>query len=128
MLTAFFQHLLPESAPLQITDYDIDQEQPCLTLKVVSTQHTAYCPLCQTPTHRVHSHYHRTLADVPCVHFSLVIVLEVCKFFCNNDHCPRHIFTERLPKLAAPWARKTVRLAQQLQQIGLALGALPGHA
>ena len=128
MLTAFFQQLLPKSAPLQIAGYDLDLEHHHLTLKAVSTQQTAYCPLCKTPTHRVHSHYRRTLADLPCVHFSLIILLEVCKFFCDNSHCPRRIFTERLPNIAAPWARKTVRLVQRLQQIALALGGAAGSS
>ena len=121
MLTSFFERLLPESAPIEITGYDLDIEHHHLTLKAVSTQQSADCPLCKTATHRVHSHYHRTLTDLPCVHFSLVIVLEVCKFFCDNSDCPRRIFTERLPKIAAPWARKTVRLAQRLQYVALAL-------
>jgi transposase len=68
------------------------------------------------------------LADLPCAHFSLVILLEVCKFFCDNDDCPRRIFTERLPRIAAPWARKTVRLVQRLQQIALALGGAAGSS
>lgn len=128
MLTAFFQHLLPESAPLEITGYDLGLEQQHLTLEAVSTQQTACCPLCKRPTHRVHSRYRRTLRDLPCVHFSLVIMLEVCKFFCDNDDCPRRIFTERLPQIAAPWARKTARLVQQLQQIALALGGAAGSS
>ena len=126
MLTSFFERLLPESAPIEITGYDLDIEHHHLTLKAVSTQQSADCPLCKTATHRVHSHYHRTLTDLPCVHFSLVIVLEVCKFFCDNSDCPRRIFTERLPKIAAPWARKTVRLAQRLQYVALALGGAAG--
>lgn len=50
----------------------------------------------------------------------------VCKFFCPNSECRRRIFTERIPKVAAPWARKTVRQVQQLQEIGLALGGAAG--
>lgn len=128
MLTGFFQQLLPESAPLEITGYDLDSEQQHLTLTAVSTQQTVYCPLCKTPTRRVHSRYRRTLADLPCVHFSPIILLEVCKFFCDNGNCPRRIFTERLPKIAAPWARKTARLVQRLQQLALALGGAAGSS
>jgi len=58
-------------------------------------------------------------------------MLQVCKFFCPNSECRRRIFTERLPEVAAPWGRKTVRLIQRLQSIGLALagaaGARLGH-
>lgn len=44
------------------------------------------------------------------------------KFFCVNLACKRRIFTERLPEVTAPWARRTVRLAEHLVAIGLALG------
>src|SRR5437588_13018738 len=40
--------------------------------------------------------------------------LRVRKFFCDHPACPRQIFTERLPTVAAPWARRTLRLAQLL--------------
>src|SRR3989441_627891 len=40
--------------------------------------------------------------------------------------CPRRIFTERLPTVAAPWARRTLRLAQRLLALGVALGGQAG--
>src|SRR5262249_18668178 len=40
--------------------------------------------------------------------------------------CPRQIFTERLPTVAAPWARRTLRLAQSLLAVGVALGGRAG--
>jgi hypothetical protein len=60
------------------------------------------------------------------LHFSLSLLVQVCKFFCPNSECRRRIFTERIPEVAAPWARKTVRQVQQLQEIGLALGGAAG--
>jgi transposase len=48
--------------------------------------------------------------------------LHVRKCFCPTAHCLRTIFTERLPQIAAPWARRTRRLAEQQRQIGVALG------
>lgn len=71
-------------------------------------------------------HYERTLRDLPCVDFNLTLVLQVCKFFCDNSVCIRRIFTERIPDVAAPWARKTARLIQRLEAIGLALGGAAG--
>jgi len=97
----------------------------CL-LNLSSTQTIVPCPLCGGLTHRIHSHYERTLADLPCVHFRLRLILQVCKFFCPNSECRRRIFTERLPEVAAPWGRKTVRLIQRLQSIGLALAGAAG--
>jgi transposase len=56
----------------------------------------------------------------------LTLQVKVRKFFCLNPTCLRRIFTERLRAVAAPWARKTLRLVQQLQQFGLALGGAVG--
>ena len=52
--------------------------------------------------------------------------LRVRKFFCDNPACSRQIFTERLPAVAAPWARRTLRLAQRLLACGIALGGQAG--
>jgi len=46
----------------------------------------------------------------------------VGKFFCLNETCRRRIFTERLPTIVAPWARRTLRYAEQLTAIALSLG------
>ena len=61
---------------------------------------------------RVHSRYQRTLADLPWAHLSVRIQLQVRKLFCHTVDCARRIFTERLPDLVAPWARRTSRLAR----------------
>ena len=97
-----------------------------LTLNLTSTQTKAACPICGRPSHRIHSRYTRTLTDLPCVAFSLTLIVQVCKFFCSNPDCRRRIFTERLPEVAVPWARKTVRFVQRLQSISLALGGEAG--
>jgi hypothetical protein len=52
--------------------------------------------------------------------------LRVRKWFCHNRACPRRIFTERLPTVAAPWARRTLRLAPRLVALGVALGGKAG--
>jgi len=52
--------------------------------------------------------------------------LRVRKWFCRNRSCHRRIFTERLPTIAAPWARRTLRLAQRLVALGVALGGTAG--
>jgi transposase len=46
--------------------------------------------------------------------------------FCDNVLCERRVFTERLPGIAAPWARKTARLTERLTAVGLALGGAAG--
>lgn len=121
----FLQALLPNTSLLRLESYALESDD-CLLLNLSSTQTIVPCPLCGGLTPRIHSHYERTLSDLPCAHFRLRLILQVGKFFCLNAECRRRIFTERLPDVAAPWARKTLRLIQQLQSIGLALGGAAG--
>ncbi|MDV3348600.1 ISL3 family transposase [Leptothoe sp. LEGE 181152] len=118
----FLQHLLPDSSALALKHWELETATHQFVITVESTQVIAHCPLCQAPTGRVHSRYQRTLRDLPLVQFSLTLLLEVCKFFCLNDTCPRRIFTERLPSLVAPWARRTARYTNHLIAMGLELG------
>jgi transposase len=87
---------------------------------------TAICPSCQQPTSRVHSHYTRTLADVPWATVAVRLFLQVRRFFCPTPGCVHRIFTERLPRVVAPWARRTTRLAEQQRHIGLTAGGAAG--
>ena len=118
--------LLPNSPLLRLENWQIDLMSTQIILNVVSTQVLAYCPLCHQVAHRIHSHYERTLADLPWGEYQVLWQLQVRKFFCSNPDCQRHIFTERLPDLVVPWARKTCRLAQRQTLIAQALGGLAG--
>ncbi len=116
------QHLLPSQTDVSLNSWSIDPANQQLVVNLCSTQTVACCPLCHRSTDRIHSHYERTLRDLPLVQFTLTILLQVCKFFCLNERCPRRIFTERLPEVVAPWARRTTRYTAQLEAMGLALG------
>ncbi|CAN5805580.1 hypothetical protein BH20ACT11_BH20ACT11_00580 [soil metagenome] len=56
-------NLLPESPGLRLTDTYIDAEEVSLTL--ASTLLPMACPACDQETSRLHSHYRRTVADLP---------------------------------------------------------------
>ena len=114
--------LLPQGASLHLETAHLDEVAAQLTLRVTSRQALVHCPVCRFPTRRIHSYYERTLADLPWAHLRVVLQLQVRKFFCANGRCTRRIFTERLPQLVAPWARRTQRLAAWLAHIAVALG------
>jgi len=105
----------------------MDDTTAQITLRVQSTQTRAPCPLCATPARRIHSDYGRTLADLPWAQYRVCLQLRVRKWFCGNRRCRRRIFTERLPTVAAPWARRTLRHAQRLIALGMALGGKAGE-
>jgi transposase len=118
--------LFPDATVLRLEACEVDDTTAQITLRVQSTQTSAPCPLCATPARRIHSDYGRTLADLPWAQYRVCLQLRVRKWFCRNRRCRRRIFTERLPTIAAPWARRTLRLAQRLLALGVALGGKAG--
>jgi transposase len=100
----------------------IEMTLQTLTLSLAVETPEAACPLCQQISHRVHSHYTRTLADLPCVGKTLRLLVLVRRFFCGNQACVRKIFAERLPELTSVYARRTTRCKEALIEFGFALG------
>ena len=121
-----FAHVLPKTTPLHLEAWYLDEGNAQITLLIASTHAEPRCPGCDVPARHVHSHYTRTLADLPWSGYGMTCQLRVRKLFCSNRTCPRRIFTERLPGLTAPWARRTLRLTARLLAMGLALGGAVG--
>src|SRR5918999_935969 len=109
--------LLPKTIAFQLDGCNLDEAHTQITLFVSSTQTEPRCPACDVPARHIHSRYIRTLTDLPWSGNRVMWRLRVRKLFCRNTICPQRIFTERLPGLAAPWARRTVRLMAHLLAI-----------
>jgi transposase len=118
--------LLPDATLRHLVACHVDTTTAQITLRVRSTQASVPCPLCATPARRLHSRYARTLADLQWAAYRVRLPLHVRTWFCRNRHCHRRIFTERLPTVAAPWARHTRRLAQRFVAVAWALGGKAG--
>jgi transposase len=97
-----------------------------ITLVVKAVQPSAACPRCQCASARVHSRYTRTAADLPWHGIAVRLRLHTRRFRCTHDLCPQRIFCERLPQVAARYARKTARLNDALQFIGFIIGGEAG--
>jgi transposase len=106
---------------LVIASVSVSETQ--LVVHVACRSPTACCPLCQFPSDRIHGHYGRTVADLPCAGRRVVLELAVRKFVCRTPTCPRQIFTERVPDLVQSYARMTNRLRDALIALGLATSA-----
>ena len=90
---------------------------------------TADCPICHSPSARIHSTYRRSLADLPSHGRAVWIKLATRRFRCVLATCSRRIFTERLAATGAhPFARRTARLEGIVHHLGLALGGRPGQS
>src|SRR3954454_9722013 len=110
--------LLPDMAELHL-DHLIS-EMDSITMVVKTARLTACCPQCQHPSTRVHSRYLRSLADLPWGGISVRLRLHTRRFFCSSLTCSRRVFTKRLPRTVARYARRTRRLNEALQLMGLA--------
>lgn len=89
-------------------------------LHVVATTGKSTCPFCTEVATYVRSYYTRLVADLPCAGHRVQIMLHLRKFRCDTISCPRKIFTERLGSFVEAWARKTTRLREVIEPIGLA--------
>ncbi len=83
---------LPDPTQLALVDIEVDEGTKTVTATVVTTAHEAPCPLCQHTASRIHSRYVRTLADLPCAGRRVRWLIEVRRFWCKNEECPRRIF------------------------------------
>jgi transposase len=121
---SFFLDTFPQCPGLRLDDFVLTPTT--LVALLISTSPTAACPRCGTTTHRIHSHYRRTVADLPCHGRILALRLRVRRFRCTNPACTQLIFCERLPQLLQAHARSTARLTDAHRVIGLALGGEAG--
>jgi transposase len=118
--------LLPDATHVRLETWSLEPASATITLTLSAPRATARCPLCGRRSKRVHSRYERTLADLPWDEYAVTVRLRVRRLFCDAPRCERRIFAEVLPGVAAPRARKTVRLTDRLTAVGLALGGAAG--
>lgn len=116
--------LLPDPTCLHLKL--LDASEKAITAVVTTISEEADCPLCHRRSARIHSRYVREVADLPWMGCAVRLELHVRRFFCANPECTRRIFTERLPTVVAPYARRTTRLTDVLTLIGFALGGEAG--
>lgn len=102
-----------------------DKDMPQILLLALAAR-SARCPSCQCGSRRIHSCYQRTVADLPHSGAPVCLKITVRRFFCRNRRCPRRIFAERLPEVAADYARRTERLGKAQARIAQAVGSRPG--
>src|SRR2546421_12659897 len=103
-------NLLPLAHGLQLEDVSIGPDQIVAILVAMSPRGT--CPVCGTWPEAVPSQSQRTIMDLPWGQQTVQLRLHVRKFFCRQPTCSRHIFPERLPRVVAPYARRTRRLTE----------------
>jgi transposase len=116
--------LLPDPEAIRLEK--IIQHDSSLTLVVRATRPQAECPRCYRPSTRAHSYYTRKVADLPWHGVAVRLHLRTRRFRCRNSLCPKRVFCERLPRVVAHYARKSVRMNEALELIGFLLGGEAG--
>ncbi len=116
--------LIPD--PAVITVERIVPDDTEIVLVARTRRCSAPCPLCGQPATRVHSWYTRALRDLPWQGVAVRMELHTRRWFCDHPSCPRRIFAERLPTVAAPFSQRTTRLATIVLIFGVAVGGAPG--
>jgi transposase len=116
--------LVPDPAQLRLVC--LTASDAAITMVVCTKAAEAPCPRCGQASHRAQSRYQRTLADLPWNGLAVQMRLQAHRFFCDKRACEQRIFTERIPTVAAPYARRTHRLAAWFTQVAFALGGVPG--
>ena len=100
--------------------------QKVVELDLTFTTLVGNCPLCQTPSSRIHSRYRRRLKDLPMSGKPVKLTLWAHKFFCDQPCCPRKIFAQQVESALKPYAQRLNRVDDQAQSLGLLIGSKPG--
>jgi len=79
--------ILPDLSDLIIEQVYITN---VVTISVCAASPTASCPCCGSICQRVHSHYTRTLRDLPASGRTVHLKVQVRRFFCEEDTTLRH--------------------------------------
>jgi transposase len=112
--------LLPGPSCLHLTD--VSTSDAGISLELSATRVAVACPSCSVLSSHVHSLYQRTVADLPWAGVPVTLHLHVRRFVCRHPACPRVTFSEPLPEVVAPSARRSLRLADEQRQLGLQVG------
>jgi transposase len=113
---------LPAALAVQRVDTAADH----VTVSARARAVEAACPLCNRRSRRVHSRYRRCLRDLPWQGRQVRPELQVRRFRCADAGCPRRVFAEPLPEVAAPRRQRTRRLGELQRCVGLAGGGEKG--
>ena len=85
------------------------------------------CPDCGRRSRSRHGWSNRSLQDLPVQGRSVTVNLLLSRWRCARRECARRTFTDRLPTVAAPYARRTRRVGEIVGLLGHSTGGRPGE-
>lgn len=97
-----------------------------MTFRVRSAAVDAACSGCRKRSSRVHARCQRQLADLPLGGRRVRVIAHIRRFKCASRRCAQSTFSEQIPGLTTPFARRTPLLTEALAKVALALAGRPG--
>jgi len=85
------------------------------------------CPDCQNQSRSRHGWSYRNLQDLPVQGKEVTVRLQLSRWRCTYRQCRRQTFTDRVPAIASPYARRTTRVAEIIGLMGHSTGGRPGE-
>ncbi|MEV6351018.1 ISL3 family transposase [Actinoplanes sp. NPDC051851] len=116
--------LLPHLSDVSITD--VVAKGTSVRVFARTSSSTAVCPICATPSRRVHSRYERRLLDAALAGRETVLHLRVRRFFCTTADCERKVFVEQVDGVTTRGAKISTGARGLLERVALALGGRAG--
>jgi zinc-finger of transposase IS204/IS1001/IS1096/IS1165 len=85
------------------------------------------CPDCASLSTSRHSRYVRHLQDLPVQGITVTLRVKLSWWRCRDRGCERKTFSDLLPRIAQPVARRTRRVSELAQLVGHAAGGRPAE-
>jgi transposase len=115
---------LPQFAAAVVDSVELDGG--LVTFRVRAKAGDAACSGCRRRSSRVHGRYQRQLADLPLGGRRVRVIAQVRRFKCVSRRCSQSTFSEQIPGLTTPFARRTPPMTGALVKVALALAGRPG--
>ena len=104
----------------------VEQDDRGRTVLLDATGHASH-PICGTHSQSRHSSHLRSLQDFPARGTPVTVRARVTRRRCRSERCERRTLAKRAPELAAPFARRTIRMAGIVRLFGHGAGGRPSE-
>ena len=109
------ESVCPETSYWKVLKTSVDEGR--LVLHLIPVRTCVSCPLCGSPSQRIHSRYRRKALDLPWFSWPVQLIIRARRFFCDSAGCERRIFVEPFPKALGRYARQTRRTHGSLLEL-----------
>lgn len=96
---------------------DVEDAGDVIVVRASTRGEEVACPVCGTPTGRVHAFHERIPADVPVDGRRVLVRLRIRRMRCPVTECARRTFREQVPGVVERYQRRTVRLGEQVRSV-----------